>query len=96
MHQMKKYCCCISLDTAVTVIGLSHLNIALWWFWSFTTFPAVYLWFDLAICLVYVARAAAFLHGCFRDDMLSTMKSRQMYHLVNWVSAIVLAALVII
>ena len=91
----QRYLGCINLDSAITIIGLSHINVALWWFWSFTTFPAVYLWFDLAICLTYVARSVAFLHGCYRDDMLSTYKSRAKYHLVNWVSSIFLAILVI-
>lgn len=93
--KFERYCCCMTLDTAVTVIGLCHVNVALWWFWSFTTFQAVYLWFDLAICLTYAARAIAFLHGCYRDDMLSSHKSRLRYHRTNWIATIVLFVLVI-
>ena len=90
---VKQYLCCFNLDTGVTLIGILHLNAALFYFWRWTTFTPVQLWFDLFICLVYIYRTAIFLHGCFTDDMLMTMPSRQRYLDAFWYSAMGLAGI---
>ena len=93
---VKQYLCCFELDTGVTLIGLLHLNAALWFFWRFTTLTPVYLWFDLMISAVFATRTGIYLHGCLRDDIFATVKSRERFHRVNWVSGIALVVVVIL
>ena len=92
---VKQYLCCFNLDTGVTLIGLLHLNAALWFLWRFTIFQPVYCWFDLLICVVFAARTGTFLHGCFKDDMFATVKSRVLFHKVNLYCTLALATLIL-
>ena len=93
---VKQYCCCFLLDTGVTLVGLLHINAALWFFMKWTTFTAVYQWFDLFTFLVYAVRSGVYLYGCFKDDMFATLKSRTLYHTVNWISALTLALIILV
>ena len=93
---VKQYFCCFWLETGVTLIGLLHINAAIWYFFQWTTFKPVYSWFDLFTSLIYMARSGVFLHGSFKDDMFATAKSRDLYCKVNWISALALALVIIL
>ena len=93
---VKQYCCCFLLDTGVTIVGLLHINAALWYFMKWTTFTAVYSWFDLFTFLVYGVRGSVFLYGCFKDDMFATLNSRNLYFKIIWMSACALALIILL
>ena len=91
---VKQYLCCLNLETGVNVLGLLHLNAALFYFWRWTTFVPVYSWFDLLLCLVYVVRTVAYFYGQLMDSMFATVRSRSIYHLANYLSAFAMAVIV--
>ena len=93
---VKHYLNCFCLDTGAIILGILQLNAALFFFWRWSTFVPVYQWFDLLICLVFVARAVAFLYGCLRDDYFATVRSRSIYYLTFLLSSFALLAIVVL
>ena len=93
---MKNYLCCFNLDTGVNILGLLHMNAALFFFWRWTTFQNVYTWFDLLICLTYVTRTVAYFYGQIWDGMFATVRSRSIYHLANYTTALALAVIIVV
>ena len=87
---------CFELDTGVMLIGILHLNAFIYFFMKWTTFASYESWLNLLVSFVYMARTGVFFYGCIKDDYFATVKSRDLYHKVNWISSIALAVIIVL